>query len=100
MIFGIGPALAPVIGGLLLLVGPWPLIFWFLALFGGVLAVAVLVLLPESHPPEQRTPLDLGAIVRGVRTVGRMRSFQVLSAASAFSFAGQFLYIAAARSSS
>ncbi|MBA4084193.1 MAG: Bcr/CflA family drug resistance efflux transporter [Kytococcus sp.] len=96
MIFGIGPALAPIIGGLLLLVGPWPLIFWFLALFGGVLAVAVLVLLPESHPPEQRTPLDLGAIERGVRTVGRMRSFQVLSAASAFSFAGQFLYIAAA----
>lgn len=96
MIFGLGPALAPIVGGWLLLAGPWPLVFWFLCIFGAVIAVAVLVLLPESHPPHRRTPLDVRSIISGVVTVARMRRFQVLSAASAFSFAGQFLYIGAA----
>ena len=96
MIFGIGPALAPIVGGWLLLLGPWPLVFWFLSLFGTVIALSVLVLLPESHPRERRTPLDVRSIVSGVVDVARMRHFQVLSAASAFSFARQFLYIGAA----
>lgn len=96
MIFGLGPALAPIVGGWLLLAGPWPLVFWFLCIFGAVIAVAVLVLLPESHPPHRRTPVDVRSIIRGVVTVAKMRRFQVLSAASAFSFAGQFLYIGAA----
>lgn len=96
MIFGIAPAVAPIIGGWLLLAGPWPLIFWFLCGFGAFIAVAVLALLPESHPPERRTPVNVRAIISGVVAVARMRRFQVLSAASAFSFAGQFLYIGAA----
>lgn len=96
MIFGISPALAPIIGGWLLLSGTWPLVFWFLCGFGAFIAIAVLVLLPESHPPERRTPVDVRSILAGVMAVARMRRFQVLSAASAFSFAGQFLYIGAA----
>ena len=31
LIFGIAPAIAPVIGGLLLQLGPWPIAFWFMA---------------------------------------------------------------------
>lgn len=96
MIFALGPAVAPIIGGWLLLIGPWPLIFWFLTLFGATVAIAVLVLLPESHPAPARTPLHVGAIVASVAHVSRLRAFQVLSAAQAFSFAGQFIYIAAA----
>ena len=96
MIFALGPAVAPIIGGWLLLAGPWPLIFWFLTIFGTVIAIAVLALLPESHPQENRTPLHVGTILASVGTVARLRSFQILSGAQAFSFAGQFLYIAAA----
>lgn len=96
VIFGLGPAIAPITGGWLLLLGPWPLIFWFLCIYGACLAIAVLLLLPESHPPQRRTPVNVRAILVGVGRVARMRGFQVLSAASAFSFAGQFLYIAAA----
>lgn len=96
MIFALGPAIAPIMGGWLLLLGPWPLIFWFLTLFGAAIAIAVLALLPESHPPENRTPLRVRSILASVADVSRVRSFQVLAAAQAFSFAGQFLYIAAA----
>lgn len=96
MIFALGPAIAPIMGGWLLLLGPWPLIFWFLTLFGAAIAIAVLALLPESHPPENRSPLRVRSVLSSVADVSRVRSFQVLAAAQAFSFAGQFLYIAAA----
>lgn len=96
MIFGIGPAVAPIIGGWLLQLGPWPIVFWFLAIFGAFIAVAVLVLLPESHPPERRTPLRLDAILTNVLAAARDRWFLVLTGANAFSFAAQFLYIAGA----
>ncbi|NEL80287.1 MAG: multidrug effflux MFS transporter, partial [Xanthomonas perforans] len=47
MIFGIAPAIAPIIGGWILLSGAgWPLIFWFLVAFGLVLLVATLTWLP------------------------------------------------------
>ena len=36
MIFGLAPAVAPIIGGLLLRVGPWPAIFWFIGGVGGL----------------------------------------------------------------
>ncbi len=96
MIFALGPAIAPIVGGWLLLLGPWPLIFWFLCLFGAAIAVTVLALLPESHPPASRTPFDVRTILASVGQVSRRRSFQILCGAQAFSFAGQFLYIAAA----
>lgn len=96
MIFAVGPAIAPIIGGWLLLLGPWQLIFWFLSVFGAIIAITTLCFLPESHPRANRTPMNVRAIVSSVLQVGRRRSFQVLAAAQAFSFAGQFLYIAAA----
>ncbi|WP_435198320.1 multidrug effflux MFS transporter [Janibacter sp. GS2] len=96
MIFAIGPAIAPIIGGWLLLLGPWQLIFWFLSGFGALIAITTLCLLPESHPKADRTPMNVRAISTAVLQVGRRRSFEVLAAAQAFSFAGQFLYIAAA----
>lgn len=96
MIFGIGPAVAPIIGGWLLKLGPWPTVFWFLALFGAFIALSVLILLPESHPPERRTPLRLDALLHNVLAAARDRWFLVLTGANAFSFAAQFLYIAGA----
>ena len=41
MIFGLAPAVAPIIGGLLLRVGPWPAIFWFIGGFALLLGAAV-----------------------------------------------------------
>ena len=50
MIFGIAPAIAPVIGGWLLGWQRWPAIFWFLVLFALALAATVWRSLPETHP--------------------------------------------------
>lgn len=96
MIFGLAPAIAPVIGGLLLGLGPWPLIFWFLAGLAVVLIVATLVVLPETHPPADRTPLRIGALLRDLVEVARTPRFERVAWAGAFSFGAYFIYIGAA----
>ncbi|KAB7764591.1 multidrug effflux MFS transporter [Xanthomonas maliensis] len=97
MIFGIAPAIAPIIGGWLLLTGAgWPLIFWFLTGFAVVLTLTTLIWLPETHPPQARTALRPGRLLRDYVRIGFNPRFQRLAAAGAFNFAGIFLYIASA----
>ncbi|RXR05294.1 multidrug effflux MFS transporter [Pseudoxanthomonas composti] len=97
MIFGIAPAIAPIIGGWLLLTGAgWPLIFWFLVAFALVLLVATALWLPETHPVQARTPLSPKPLLRAYLEIGTNARFQRLAAAGALMFAGVFLYIASA----
>ena len=96
MIFGIAPAIAPVVAGALLQVGDWRLVFAFQAGFGLLLVGLVLVALPETHPPERRTPLRVGAIVRGLLRVSRSPAVWRLSVTAAMVMGGSFLYIGGA----
>lgn len=96
MIFGVAPALAPVIGGWLLGFGTWPWIFWFIAGFALVLIVAVVAIIPETHPPERRTPLRLVPMLGALWRVAKHGEFLRMSGAMTLAFAGQFLYVGAA----
>ena len=96
MIFGIAPAIAPIIGGWMLGVGRWPLIFWFLAAFSVLLLAATARWLPETHPPQARMPLRPQRLLRDYVAIALNPRFQRLAAAGAFGFAGLFLYIASA----
>ena len=96
MIFGIAPAIAPVIGGWILGWSAWPTIFWFLVLFSVVLLAAVWFGLPETHPPAERLPLHPRSMVRDYFRILANPRFQRLAAAGAFNFAALFLYIASA----
>ena len=96
VIFSVAPAIAPVIGGLLLQVGPWPLEFWFMATLGLVLIAAILVVLPETHPEHLRTPLRLREIGRGLLDVAGDAAFHRVTWAMTLTFGGQFLYIGGA----
>jgi DHA1 family bicyclomycin/chloramphenicol resistance-like MFS transporter len=96
VLFGVAPALAPIVGGLLVQVGPWQTVFWFMAALAVVLVVASLVLLPESHPPERRVPLRVGEVVRGLTAVVRVPAFHRIAWAGTLVFAAQFLYIGGA----
>ncbi len=97
MIFGIAPAIAPIIGGWILGSGAgWPVIFWFLVVFAALLILATAVWLPETHPPAARTPLSPGGLWRGYKAIGLDRRFQRLAASGALTFAGIWLYIASA----
>lgn len=93
MIFSVAPAIAPVAGGWLLQVGDWRTIFWAVAAYGALAALAVLVVLPETHPPQERSPLRVGAVVRSLVLVGRHPRMVRLALVTAFVMAGQFVYI-------
>ncbi|MDV3469317.1 multidrug effflux MFS transporter [Stenotrophomonas sp. C3(2023)] len=99
MIFGIAPAIAPIIGGWILLSGAgWPLIFWFLVVFSLVLLVATARFLPETHPPEARVTLSPRSLVRDYLRIARNARFMRLALAGSINFGGIFLYISSAPS--
>lgn len=96
VIFGLAPAIAPVIGGALLQLGPWPLVFAFQAGLGLLLIAMVLVFLPESHPPEARVPFRVGEIFRSISVVARRGDVHRLAWAGTLNFGALFLYIGGA----
>ncbi|HEU0152153.1 MAG TPA: multidrug effflux MFS transporter [Arenimonas sp.] len=96
MIFGIAPAIAPVIGGWILGFSDWHGIFWFLAGFGLLLMALTAWGLPESHPPEHRVPLHPMTLARDYGSMLSNRRFRLLTLAGTANFGALFLYIASA----
>ena len=96
MIFGIAPAIAPVIGGWLLGWSRWPMIFWFLVAWAVALLVATWRGLPETHPPHERLAPSPRLLLRDYWGIFVNPRFQRLAAAGTFNFGALFLYIASA----
>ncbi|MET0137157.1 MAG: MFS transporter, partial [Sphingobium sp.] len=69
LIFLAVPMLAPSIGQLILLAGPWPGIFLFLAAFSALVLLFVALRLPETLHPEYRRPINMGEIGGAMRKV-------------------------------
>ena len=96
MIFGIAPAIAPIIGGWILGWSRWPAIFWFLVMFSAALLAATYFMLPETHPPVSQLKVSPKRLLRDYAAIFINPRFQRLAAAGAFNFAALFLYIASA----
>jgi len=96
MIFGIAPAIAPIIGGWILGWSAWPVIFWFLVAFSLALLAATWLFLPETHPRDARLPLKTKPLLRNYFAIFVNPRFQRLAAAGTFNFGALFLYIASA----
>jgi DHA1 family bicyclomycin/chloramphenicol resistance-like MFS transporter len=96
LVFGIAPALAPVVGGALLNVSGWRAIFWMMLAFSvGVCAWAA-ARLPETLPRAQRQPLHARVLWHNYRTVLLRLDFLLLAAIPTLNFAAFFIYIASA----
>ncbi|MGY3039386.1 DHA1 family bicyclomycin/chloramphenicol resistance-like MFS transporter [Rhodanobacter sp. TND4EL1] len=96
MIFGVAPVIAPMVGALLLPLGGWHGIFWLLAAFTLLLAVSLMLLLDETHPPQRRSRFAPRPLLAGYMAFARDRSFWPLLVSSSVNFAGLFLYISSA----
>jgi MFS transporter, DHA1 family, multidrug resistance protein len=96
MIFGVAPAIAPVVGGWILGWSDWRTIFWFLSVFSVALLVLTAVWLPETHARAERTRLNLRTLYHGNRAILSNRQFLLLAFAGSFNFGALFLYIASA----
>ncbi|MCB1908574.1 MAG: multidrug effflux MFS transporter [Rhodocyclaceae bacterium] len=96
MVFGIAPAVAPIVGGLLVGIGGWRSIFAMLAGLGLVLALTCWRWLPESLPPERRQRIHPLELAHAYRSVLVQPVFMTLSGAMALNFAGFFIYVLSA----
>jgi DHA1 family bicyclomycin/chloramphenicol resistance-like MFS transporter len=96
LVFGLGPALAPIVGGVLLNLTGWRSIFWALLLWTVLMIVLCVRALPETHPPATRHPLRPRALWRNYRHVLGRPAFSLLAFLLGFNFCAFFLYIAAA----
>jgi DHA1 family bicyclomycin/chloramphenicol resistance-like MFS transporter len=94
--FGVAPAVAPMIGGLLFVHADWHSIFWLLALIGLALWVANWRVLPETLHVSQRQPFEVRNLMRGYWQLGSSRRFLLLALASGIPFNGMFLYVLSA----
>jgi len=94
--FGVAPAVAPMIGGVLFASLGWHAVFWFLTLVGGVLWAANYRLLPETLHVSQRQPLNVRNLLQGYWKLGLDPRFLLLALASGVPFNGMFLYVLSA----
>lgn len=68
-IFLMVPILAPAIGQMVLLIAPWPAIFFVLALFGALLTGWIALRLPETLREDSRVRIHIGALASAARSV-------------------------------
>ncbi len=94
--FGVAPAVAPMVGGLLFVHADWHSIFWFLAAVGALLTVLNWRRLPETLHPTQAQPFEVRNLLRGYWQLGASARFLALCLASGVPFNGMFLYVLSA----
>ena len=94
--FGVAPAIAPIIGGMLIAYSSWQSIFWLLTAIGVALWFYNWRLLPESLPPAKRQSFDLKNLMRGYWELCSSPRFLLLAVASGVPFNGMFIYILSA----
>jgi DHA1 family bicyclomycin/chloramphenicol resistance-like MFS transporter len=94
MLFGIAPAVAPIIGGLLLGIH-WQAIFIFLALYAALSLWAAIRYLPETMPVEKRMPLSAKQVIKDYRIIFGDKEFNYVVFALGANFAGFFIYVLA-----
>ena len=96
MLFAIAPALAPVIGGWLHQAFGWRSIFYFLAIYSGLIMLLIVVRIPETLPHSMRQSFHPVHVARVYGRTLTHRRFLSLVLMVACYFGGMFLYIAAA----
>jgi DHA1 family bicyclomycin/chloramphenicol resistance-like MFS transporter len=94
--FGVAPAVAPMMGGVLLAHLGWHSVFWFLTAVGVVLWAANYRLLPETLHVTHRQPLKVSNLMQGYWQLGLDPRFLFLALASGIPFNGMFLYVLSA----
>lgn len=97
MVFMIMPVIAPSIGQVILLVGPWWAIFMFMGGLATFISAWAYFRLPETLDEENRRPLSYKSVTGGFITVFTNRSAISYSIAGTFLFGALFGFITASQ---
>ena len=96
MVGGLGPVIAPILGGWLHVWMGWRGPFLFLALLGAAFWLGCFLALPESLPVERRQPFHPGHLLRGYEETCFHPEFVLLCLALSLGGGGFLLYVATA----
>lgn len=96
MVMGVVPILAPMLGGLVVAMTSWRVIFWASAAYGAICVLLVLWLLPETLPYQKRVALSPMTLVTRYLGLLRDRGFSAHALVTGFSTFMQFSYLTAA----
>lgn len=97
MVFMAVPIIAPGVGQILLLTGPWQTIFIFMGLLAGAFWLWTYKRLPETLPLDQRRPLSLKGVLGGFRLVCTNRTAFFYGLGGMFLFGALFGFISSAQ---
>jgi DHA1 family bicyclomycin/chloramphenicol resistance-like MFS transporter len=97
MVFMAIPIVAPGIGQVILLSGPWQNIFLFMGGLAAVISIWAYIRLPETMNPEFRRPLSVSGVIDGFRIVVTNRPAFCYGLAGMFLFAAMFGFITASQ---
>jgi len=97
MVFMAVPIIAPGIGQVLLLTGPWQYIFLFMGGLAMLIGIWAFMRLPETLKPENRRPLSFASVIDGFRIVVTNRVAFSYGLAGTFLFGAMFGFISASQ---
>jgi len=97
MVFMAIPIIAPGIGQVLLLTGPWQHIFFFMGGLASLITIWGFFRLPETMHPEYRRALSFRSVVDGFRIVVTNRQALFYGLAGTFLFGAMFGFISASQ---
>ncbi|AXK47175.1 MFS transporter [Brachybacterium saurashtrense] len=92
---GVAPIVAPLMGGIILLVGQWREVFVVIAVMSAISLVGVLLMIPESLPVSRRHSGGFRTFLRNVRTLLCRRLFVAYMLVNAFSAFALMAYVSA-----
>ncbi len=92
IIFGIAPAIAPMVGGLLLGIS-WQAIFIFLIIYSVLITIFSVNFLPETISKQNQLPFNFESVLSRYRDLLNNKNYIFLILAVSFNFSAFFLYV-------
>ncbi|MFI2362773.1 multidrug effflux MFS transporter [Promicromonospora sp. NPDC019610] len=93
LVIGVAPMFAPTLGTFVLAHGPWRWVFVVLAVMGAALAVVVLRVMPETHPPVKRLTGGVRTVAGGYVKLLKDRHFMALAVIPGLGFGVLMSYV-------
>ncbi|WP_447950188.1 multidrug effflux MFS transporter [Microbacterium aurum] len=95
LVSGVAPVVAPLIGSALLAVMPWRGIFVVLAIYGVVMLISAIALVPETLPKARRQDSGGATVLQRYKSVFSDRVFIGVLIIGGMTFSGLFSYLSA-----
>jgi len=96
LILSVSPLFAPTVGGWVISLFGWQMLFFILSVIVSMFLLIVFLFLPEGHQPDPSVHIKLMPMIRTFSSVLTNRQFFTYTFSGAFSFAGLFTYLAGA----